>query len=105
MRRKRRDHSPAFKAKVDLTAIADELTMAAMTKKFDVHAHQITTWKKQLVALAPDVFGKPQADYGDTGDTEETINSLRAKVGQLTMENALGERGLTKIHGPRGKNW
>ncbi|MCP4448278.1 MAG: transposase [Myxococcales bacterium] len=102
MRRKRRNHSPAFKAKVALTAIAGELTMAEMTKKFDVHAHQITTWKKQLVALAPDVFGKPQAD---SGDTEETIHNLQAKVGQLTMENDFLERGLTNIHGPRGKNW
>ncbi|MCP4444762.1 MAG: transposase, partial [Myxococcales bacterium] len=65
MRRKRRNHSPAFKAKVALTAIAGELTTAEMTKKFDVHAHQITTWKKQLVASAPDVFGKPQAKLPD----------------------------------------
>lgn len=102
MRRKRRNHSPAFKAKVALTAIAGELTMAEMTKKFDVHAHQITTWKKQLLASAPDAFGNASVA---SEDTEETIQSLRAKIGQLTMEVDFLEDGLTKIHGPKGKKW
>ena len=102
MRRKRRTHNPAFKAKVALTAIAGEMTMAEMTKKFDVHAHQITSWKKQLLASAPDAFGK--ASDGSE-DMEETIHTLRAKIGELTMENDFLEHGLTKIHGPRGKNW
>jgi hypothetical protein len=31
-----------------------DLTMAEMVKKFDVHANQITEWKKQLLSNAPD---------------------------------------------------
>ena len=38
-------------------------------------------------------------------DTEKTVKDLRAKVGQLTMEVDFLERGLERIHGPRGKNW
>jgi len=102
MRRKRRTHNPAFKAKVALTAIAGEMTMAEMTKKFDIHAHQITSWKKQLLAAAPGAFDKG-ADAAE--DTKETIHELQAKIGQLTMENDFLERGLTTIHGPRGKKW
>ena len=49
MRRKRRTHSPEFKAKVALAAIQRDLTMAEMVKKFDVHANQITERKKQLL--------------------------------------------------------
>ncbi len=56
MRRKRRTHKPEFKAKVALAAIAGELTMAEMVKKFDVHANQITDWKKQLLASAAGTF-------------------------------------------------
>ena len=55
MRRKRRTHSPEFKAKVALAAIQGDLTMAELIKKFDVHANQITDWKKQLLSNAPDV--------------------------------------------------
>jgi len=102
MRRKRRTHSPEFKSKVALEAIKGELTMAQMVKRFDVHANQITEWKKQLLNGAPDVFGKGAKK---AEDTEETVQSLRAKVGELTMENDFLERGLERIHGPRGKKW
>ena len=58
MRRKRRTHLPEFKAKVALAAVRGDLTMAELVKKYDVHANQITDWKKQLLNSAPDVFGK-----------------------------------------------
>jgi len=32
--------------------------MAELIKKYDVHANQITDWKKQLLSSAVDVFGK-----------------------------------------------
>lgn len=102
MKRKRRNHSPEFKSKVALAAIQGDLTMAEMVKKFDVHANQITEWKKQLLNAAADVFGKGarQAEVA-----EEAVQALHAKIGQLTMENDFLERGLERIHGPRGKNW
>ena len=44
MRRKRRNHSPEFKAKVALAALQGDLTMVELVKKFDVHANQISDW-------------------------------------------------------------
>jgi transposase len=102
MKRKRRNHSPEFKSKVALAAIQGDLTMAELVKKFDVHANQITEWKKQLLYGAPDVFGKGARK---AEDAEENIQALHAKIGQLTMENDFLERGLERIHGPRGKKW
>jgi transposase len=46
MRRKRRNHSSEFKAKVALAAIQEDLTMVELVKKSDVHANQISDWKK-----------------------------------------------------------
>jgi transposase len=102
MRRKRCTHVPEFKSKVALAAIKGDLTMAELVKKFDIHANQITEWKKQLLDGAPDVFGKGAKK---AEDTEETVQQLHAKIGQLTMENDYLERGLERIHGPRGKKW
>ena len=102
MRRKRRNHTPAFKAKVALAAIQGDLTMVELVKKFDVHASQITDWKKQLLNSAPDVFGKGAKKVEESA---ETVQELHAKIGQLTMENDFLERGLERIHGPRGKKW
>jgi transposase-like protein len=42
MRRPRRNHSLKFKAKVALAAIATDLTMSELVKKFDVHANQVS---------------------------------------------------------------
>lgn len=82
MRRKRRLHKPAFKAKVALTAIRGEMTLAEMIKKFDVQAAQITQWKKQLLASAGEAF-----DKGDkiADGSDQTLLELRAKIGQLTI--------------------
>jgi transposase-like protein len=41
---KRKNHSPEFKAKVALEAIRGELTLAELSKKYDVHPTQIGIW-------------------------------------------------------------
>ena len=41
-RRARRNHTPAFKAKVALAAIKGEKTLAELAQLFDVHPNQIT---------------------------------------------------------------
>jgi transposase len=96
-KRARRNHSPAFKAKVALAAIKGDRTLAQISEQFDVHVNQITIWKDQLLEGAADVFeraagGKPSAPPVD-------VKSLHAKIGELTLEldfleNALGKAGL-----------
>ena len=44
-KRPRRNHSPAFKAKVALAAIKGDKTLVELSEQFDVHANQITQWK------------------------------------------------------------
>lgn len=102
MKRKRRNHSPEFKAKVALAAMQGDTTIAELVKRFDVHPNQISDWKKQLLDSAPDAFGKGAKKAEDTA---EAVQELHAKIGQLTMENDFLERGLERIHGPRGKRW
>ena len=52
-RRPRRNHSPAFKAKVALAAVKGEKTLAELAQQLDVHPNQITTWRTQLLEGAP----------------------------------------------------
>ena len=56
-KRTRRNHRPAFKAKVALAAVKGEKTLAELAQQFDVHPHQITTWRGQLLEGAAGVFG------------------------------------------------
>lgn len=55
-RRPRRNHTPAFKAKVALATLNGEKTLAELAQQFDVHAHQITQWRSQLLEGAADVW-------------------------------------------------
>ena len=56
-KRTRRNHTPAFKAKVALAAIKGERTLAELAQQFDVHPNQITQWKGQLLEGAAGIFG------------------------------------------------
>ena len=56
-KRKRRNHSPVFKAKVALAAVRGERTLGDLAEQFEVHPNQIQDWKKKLVAEAEHVFG------------------------------------------------
>ena len=83
MKRKRRTHKPEFKAKVAMTAIQGDLTIAEMVKKFDVHSNQITEWKKQLLGGAAGVFGETA---NKSEESAEAIQELHAKIGQPGKE-------------------
>ena len=60
-RRPRRNHSPAFKAKLALAAVKGEKTLSELAQLYDVHANQITTWRTQLLEGAAGVFGADSA--------------------------------------------
>ena len=95
-RRPRRNHSPAFKAKVALAAIRGEKTLAELAEQFDLHPNQITQWRSQLLEGASGVFGAVTPAEATPG---LDVKTLHAKIGELTLENdflsgALGKAGL-----------
>jgi len=84
MSKKRRNHSPQFKAKVALSAIKGDKTLAQLSAEYDVHPNQITQWKQQLLENVSELFSKGRHN---TGSSDEAIKDLHAKIGQLTVEN------------------
>ena len=94
-RRPRRNHSPAFKAKVALAAVKGDRTIAQLAEHFDVHPNQITAWRTQLLESAAALFGGGAVEAVPAVD----VKVLHAKIGELTLENdflagALGKAGL-----------
>jgi len=88
----RRKHSPAFKAKVAMAALAGDKTLAQLAQEFEVHPNQITDWKRQLMERAAEVFGKSPESALPAVD----LQVLHAKIGQLTLENDFLEDALNK---------
>src|SRR6201987_5152141 len=56
MKRTRKKHNSAFKAKVALGAIKGDRTIAELAREFGVHPNGIYNWKKQLLDGAASVF-------------------------------------------------
>jgi len=92
-KRPRRNHTPAFKAKVALAAMKGEKTLAELAQQFDVHPNQITQWKVQLLEGAAGVFGQDKSEAAASG---VDLKRLHAKIGELTLENDFLEGALTK---------
>ena len=92
-KRTRRNHAPAFKAKVALAALKGDKTLAELAQQFDVHPNQITQWKGQLLKGAAGVFGQ---EKNEAKEASVDLQALHAKIGELTLENDFLEGALSK---------
>ena len=93
----RRNHSPAFKAKVALEAIKGEKTISEIAQRFDLHPNQVAEWKKELLERAGEVFEKEGKDPGPD------IDGLHSKIGRMTMEIDFLSGALGFIRRPGAK--
>ena len=84
MKRKRRNHSPEFKARIAFEALKGERTVAEIAREHQLHATQVTAWKTRLKEQMATVF----ETGGEVSDrpSEREVEQLRAKIGELTMD-------------------
>ena len=92
MKRTRKKHGAAFKAKVALAAIKGDRTVAELAVHFGVHPNQIHSWKKQLLDGAVSVFEGGVPAEGATNEAQ--VDLLYRQIGQLKVENDFLARKL-----------
>ena len=92
---KRRRFTAEFKARVALEALKGEQTVSDLASRFGVHPTMIHQWKKALLEGASGVFERGAVSRSDETDAE-TVKTLHAKIGQLTVERDFLARGLKR---------
>ena len=81
MRRKRRNHSASFKAKVAVVAVRGEKTLAELAQQYDMHPNQIQEWRGRLVGSAERLF-----ERGVARDKTPNIRSRSCKRRKTMLE-------------------
>ena len=92
MSRKRRVFGASFKAKVALAAARGDKTTAQLASEFSVHTSQVTSWKKQLLGQAAELFedgrGRRDESAADEQELYEQIGRLKMEVEWLKKKSA-----------------
>ena len=82
MKRKRRQFSGAFKAKVGLEAITGIKTTAQLAREYQVHPMLVGQWKATIRERLPELFERGKVVGDDSG---QKIAALHEKIGELTV--------------------
>ena len=80
----RRQHPPAFKAKVALEAVKEEKTITELASVYQVHPTQINQWRDILWSNRNELFsGKYKSRDKEQA---ELLTSLYEQIGKLKVE-------------------
>jgi transposase-like protein len=83
MKRKRKQYSGAFKAKIGLEAVIGIKTTAQIARENGVHPLLVGQWKAIIRERLPELFerGNQRPE-----DSERLIAQLHQKIGELTVD-------------------
>jgi len=87
MTKKPRTFSPQEKARIALTAIKGEKTLAQISSEYQVHPTQIGLWKKQALDNFTELFKDHRKKEKQTeADRQQQLDNLYKVIGQRDIE-------------------
>ena len=84
MGRERRRFTDKFKAEVAIDAVRGVKTLAELAAQYRVHPNRVSSWKKQLLRKAPELFATGK--NGGSKTDEELTAPLYEEIGRLKMD-------------------
>ncbi len=95
----RKNHSKKFKAKVALEALKEDQTLQELASKYDVHPNQISTWKRQLIEGASDIFERPNKKSEKEKEAEKERDIQLKTIGELKVANDFLKKKYRQLYG------
>ncbi|MDM9632837.1 transposase [Robiginitalea aurantiaca] len=81
----RRKFTSKFKTKVVLEALKERHSLAELAQKYQLHPTQISSWKRDFLEGAEQVFESGKKDK--RSDAEKKNDQLLKTIGELKVEN------------------
>lgn len=85
-RKSRRKFSAEFKAKVAIEAIKERHTIEEISRKYELHPNQVSTWKKEFLAKAALVFTSDENLSNSKKDQAILLDKLYTQIGKKEVE-------------------
>ena len=82
----RKKHGVEFKAKVALSAVREDSTVAELSSRYGVYASQIHAWKKTVIDGVGSLFAKGKGASDPASADDARLAKLYEKIGELTVE-------------------
>jgi len=89
---KRRKFTSSFKLKVVLEALKERHTLAELSQKFELTPQQISTWKREFLEGAENVFSGGKSGAKSEIETERDV--LLKTIGELKVANDFLKKAL-----------
>lgn len=98
----RKRYDKEFKAKVAIEALRGEKTIQEIAIAYGVHPNLVTSWKKQLLDGADELFEKAGRDK-DAEAAERKQDVLYKQIGLLQVENEFLKKKYRQLYGTEPK--
>ena len=95
----RKSYDKTFKAKIALEALKEEMTLQELAIKYEVHANQISIWKKQLLNGAVELFERPNKKSVEDKETEKDRDRCLKTIRELKIENDFLKKTYRRLYG------
>jgi transposase-like protein len=91
----RKVYDGVFKARVVLEVLSGEKTLSEIASKYEIHPHQITQWKKQVMELLPDLLSRKHNKTEKEG--EALVDELYKQIGFQKVQIDFLKKNLAKL--------
>ncbi|SRR5690554_2835431 len=95
----RKKFDEAFKAKVALEAVKEELTLQELADKYEVHANQISAWKKQLIEKSSELFVRKNKKDDEYNRLKKEKQELFRQLGESNYEKEWLKKKYRQLYG------